>query len=190
MNEAKKGNFPPSSYWFLKTEKFSPVFWVFSFLPFNETIALCLRSPIHHQPSERVGTATLKSSNSAQPRCWKSHPQPLKLLGESALKHSRLGPKLHHVSMEVRDLLQTNNRSTHYVQTNSKCPRMLRFHTSNIFPFSVILSLKQNIIFCHLLLIQHSSSIFSYEIHSKLSKPSKMFCSWTSTILLRQLSRL
>lgn len=168
-----------------------------SSLPSSESLASCLLIKqllyvwgVLFITSLRRGLATLKSSNSAQPRCWKSHPQPLKLLGESALKHSRLGPKLHYVSTEVRDPLQTNNRSTRYVQTNSKCHRMLRFHTSNIFPFSVILPLIQNIIFCHLLLIQHSSSIFSYEIHSKLSKPSKMFCSWTSTILLRQFSRL
>lgn len=66
VNEAKKGQFSTRSLLIFEMQKFSPLSSEsFNIVPFNETTALCLKSPIHHLPQERIGTEILQSSNSA-----------------------------------------------------------------------------------------------------------------------------
>lgn len=65
VNEAKKGQFSTRSLLIFEMQ-FSPLSSEsFNIVPFNETTALCLKSPIHHLPQERIGTEILQSSNSA-----------------------------------------------------------------------------------------------------------------------------
>lgn len=73
VNEAKKGQFSTRSLLIFEMQ-FSPLLKSFkikkssesfNIVPFNETTALCLKSPIHHLPQERIGTEILQSSNSA-----------------------------------------------------------------------------------------------------------------------------